>query len=199
MKKTDLIELLKDIADDGDINDTILKTDEFKGLKDLSKLSADNISEIFNSEVGKAYMTSHDDSVRSKAVETFKNGKMQEEIKKAVEAATNIKKTPEQLEIEKLKKQFEDSQAELTKERNITKYSKVLKDKGLPTELVDFVYGDGTDEMVNKNISTLETILNNAVNDGVKAKLGESSYTPPTEENNNELNAQIASAMGVTN
>lgn len=199
MKKTDLIELLKDIADDGDINDTILKTDEFKGLKDLSKLSADNISEIFNSEVGKAYMTSHDDSVRSKAVETFKNGKMQEEIKKAVEAATNIKKTPEQLEIEKLKKQFEDSQAELTKERNITKYSKVLKDKGLPTELVDFVYGDGTDEMVNKNISTLETILNNAVNDGVKAKLGEGSYTPPTGEINSELNTQIAAAMGVTN
>ena len=199
MKKTDLIELLKDIADDGDINDTILKTDEFKGLKDLSKLSADNISEIFNSEVGKAYMTSHDDSVRSKAVETFKNGKMQEEIRKAVEEAKNEKKSPEQLEIEKLKKQFEDSQAELAKEKAMSKLSKTLKDKKLPVELADFAYGDGTEENINQNINTLEAILNTAVSDGIKAKLGEGSYTPPTGEINSELNTQIAAAMGVTN
>lgn len=199
MKKADLIELLKDIADDGDINDTILKTDEFKGLKDLSKLSADNISEIFNSEVGKAFLTSHDDSVRSKAVETFKNGKMQEEIRKAVEEAKNEKKSPEQLEIEKLKKQFEDSQAELAKEKAMSKLSKTLKDKKLPVELADFAYGDGTEENINQNINTLEAILNTAVSDGIKAKLGEGSYTPPTGEINSELNTQIAAAMGVTN
>lgn len=197
MKKTDLIELLKDIADDGDINEKILGTDEFKGLKDLSKLTADDIKGILVGEVGKAYMTSHDDSVRSKAVETFKNGKMQEEIKKAVEAATNKKKTPEQEEIEKLKKQFEDSQAELTKERNTAKYSKVLKDKGLPTELVNFVYGDGTEETVNKNIDTISEIIKGAVDSKVNAKMGQGSYTPPTDNATNALNAQIASAMGV--
>ena len=197
MKKSELLELLKDMADDGDINDTILKADEFKGLKDLSKLSVENITEILNGEIGKAYMTSHDDSVRSKAVETFKNGKMQEEIKKAVEAATNKKKTPEQEEIEKLKKQFEDSQAELTKERNTAKYSKVLKDKGLPTELVSFVYGDGTEEVVNKNIDTISEIIQGAVDSKVNAKMGQGSYTPPSDNVTNALNAQIASAMGV--
>ena len=197
MKKTDLIELLKDIADDGDINETLLKHDEFKSLKDLSKLTADDIKGVLTGEVGKAYMTSHDDSVRSKAVETFKNGKMQDEIKKAIEESKNETKSPEQIEIEKLKKQFEESQAELTKERNTAKYSKLLKDKGLPTELVDFVYGDGTDETVNKNIDTISGIIKNAVDTKVNAKMEQGSYNPPDSTSTNTLNSQIANAMGV--
>lgn len=197
MLKKDVIELLKDIADDGDINETILKQDEFKGLKDLSKLTADDIKGILTGEVGKAFLTSHDDSVRSKAVETFKNGKMQDEIKKAIEESKNETKSPEQIEIEKLKKQFEESQAELTKERNTAKYSKLLKDKGLPTELVDFVYGDGTDETVNKNIDTISGIIKNAVDTKVNAKMEQGSYNPPDSTSTNTLNSQIANAMGV--
>ena len=197
MKKSELLDLIKDIADDGNINDTILKTDEFKGLKDLSKLTSGDITNILTGEVGKAYMTSHDDSVRSKAVETFKNGKMQDEIKKAIEESKNETKSPEQIEIEKLKKQFEESQAELTKERNTAKYSKLLKDKGLPTELVDFVYGDGTDETVNKNIDTISGIIKNAVDTKVNAKMEQGSYNPPDSTSTNTLNSQIANAMGV--
>ena len=197
MKKTDLLDLIKDIADDGDINETILEQDEFKSLKDLSKLTSGDITNILTGEVGKAYMTSHDDSVRSKAVETFKNGKMQDEIKKAIEESKNETKSPEQIEIEKLKKQFEESQAELTKERNTAKYSKLLKDKGLPTELVDFVYGDGTDETVNKNIDTISGIIKNAVDTKVNAKMEQGSYNPPDSTSTNTLNSQIANAMGV--
>ncbi|NFO38885.1 DUF4355 domain-containing protein [Clostridium botulinum] len=197
MKKADLLKLVESIADDGDINEFLLGHEEFKGLKDLSKLGADDINGILTGEVGKAYLTSHDDSVRSKAVETFKTGKMQEEIKKAIEAATNKKKTPEQEELEKLKKQFEDSQAELTKERTMSTLSKTLKEKNLPIELANFAYGDGKEETYTKNIETLEGILNNAVDSGVKAKLGTSSYTPPADAQTNALNAQIAQAMGV--
>ena len=197
MIKSDLLKLVEAIADDGDINETLLKHEEFKGLKDLSKLNVEDITGILQGEVGKAYMTSHDDSVRSKAVETFKNGKMQDEIKKAVEAATNKKKTPEQEELEKLKKQFEESQAELTKERTMNKLSATLKEKELPVELAQFAYGDGQEETINKNIDTLQGILNNAIDSGVKAKLGTSAYTPPADSQTNALNAQIASAMGV--
>lgn len=197
MTKTDLLNLIKDIADDGDINEILLKHEEFKRLKDLSKLNVEDITEVLTGEVGKAYMTSHDNSVRSKAVETFKNGKMQEEIKKAVEEAKNGKKTPEQEALEKLQKEFEASQAELTKERTMNKLSAILKEKEMPIELANFAYGDGQEETITKNIETLQGILNNAVDSGVKAKLGINSYTPPTDNATNALNAQIASAMGV--
>ena len=155
MKKADLIKLIEKIADDGDINEIILGADEFKdlGKVDLSKLTMEEFKTLMESnESVKGYMTSHDDSIRSKAVETFQNGKMKDIIKKAVDEAKNGKKTPEQEALEKLQKQFEDSQAELAKERTIGKYTKVLKDKGLPVELVDYIYGDGKDETIDKNI-----------------------------------------------
>lgn len=200
MKKTDLIKLIEKIADDGDINDVILGTDEFKelGKVDLSKLTVEEFKNLLeNNESAKGYMTSHDDSIRSKAVETFQNGKMKDIIKKAVDEAKNGKKTPEQEALEKLQKQFEDSQAELTKERTIGKYTKVLKDKGLPVELVDYIYGDGKDETIDKNIENIGSIFNSAIDSGVKSKLGSNAYTPPADDTTNALNAQIAAAMGV--
>lgn len=200
MKKSDLLKLVESITDDGDINEIILGTDEFKNLgeMDLSKLTIEDFQKIVTeNQTIKGYNQSAIDSAVSKGVETFKNGKMQEVIKKAVDEAKNGKKTPEQEQIEALKKQFEDSQAELNKERTMNKLSATLKDKQLPIELANFAYGDGQEESINKNIDTLQSILNTAVDNGVKAKLGTSSYTPPADSATNALNSQIAQAMGV--
>lgn len=200
MKKSDLLKLIETIADDGDINEVILGADEFKelGKVDLSKLSTDEFKNLLTTnEAIKGYMTSRDDSIRSSAVETFKSGKMKELIDKAVEEAKNGKKTPEQERIEELEKQFAESQAQIQRQNTINKYTGVLKEKGLPTELVDFVYGDGKEETIDKNIETLGTVFNSAIDSGVKSKLGTSSYVPPNDDATNALDAQIASAMGV--
>ncbi|WP_099329997.1 DUF4355 domain-containing protein [Clostridium paraputrificum] len=200
MKKSELLKLIETIADDGDINEVILGADEFKelGKVDLSKLSTDEFKNLLTTnEAIKGYMTSHDDSIRSSAVETFKSGKMKELIDKAVEEAKNGKKTPEQERIEELEKQFAESQAQIQRQNTINKYTGVLKEKGLPTELVDFVYGDGKEETIDKNIETLGTVFTSAIDSGVKSKLGTSSYVPPNDDATNALDAQIASAMGV--
>ncbi|MDS0525464.1 DUF4355 domain-containing protein [Clostridium sp. SHJSY1] len=200
MKKADLIKLIENITDDGDINETILGTDEFKdlGKLDLSKLTAEDFQKLITeNETIKGYNQSLIDSAVSKGVDTFQNGKMQEIIKKAVDEAKNGKKTPEQEQLEQLQKQFDDSQAELQKERTIGKYTKVLKEKNLPTDLVNFIYGDGKEETIDKNIETIGNIFSGAVDAGVKGKLGTSSYTPPADDATNTLNAQIAAAMGV--
>lgn len=200
MKKSELLKLIETIADDGDINEVILGADEFKelGKVDLSKLSTDEFKNLLTTnEAIKGYMTSRDDSIRSSAVETFKSGKMKELINKAVEEAKNGKKTPEQERIEELEKQFAESQAQIQRQNTINKYTGVLKEKGLPTELVDFVYGDGKEETIDKNIETLGTVFNSAIDSGVKSKLGTSSYVPPNDDATNALDAQIASAMGV--
>lgn len=200
MKKSELLKLIETIADDGDINEVILGADEFKGLGkvDLSKLTTDEFKNLLTTnEVIKGYMSSHDDSIRSSAVETFKSGKMKELIDKAVEEAKNGKKTPEQERIEELEKQFAESQAQIQRQNTINKYTGVLKEKGLPTELVDFVYGDGKEETIDKNIETLGTVFTSAIDSGVKSKLGTSSYVPPNDDATNALDAQIASAMGV--
>lgn len=200
MKKADLLKLVEQLADDGDINETILGADEFKNLGsvDLSKLTVEDFTKLITDNATiKGYNQSAIDSAVSKGVETFKGGKMLEEINKAVEEAKNGKKSPEQEALEKLQKQFEDSQAELTKERTIGKYTKVLKDKGLPVEVVNYLLGDGKEETIDKNIEDFTSIFNGAIDNGVKSKLGANSYTPPADDATNALNTQIASAMGV--
>lgn len=202
MIKSDLLKLVEAIADDGDINETLLGSDEFKGLKDLSKLNAEDITEILAGEVGKAYITSHDDSVRSTAVETYKNGKGKEAIEKArkegiEEGKTGKKKTPEMERIEALEKKNAELEAQALKNTTNAAIGKILEGKKLPSELVDFVYGDGKEETYKNNIDTIEKIINGAVDSGVKAKLGTSSYTPPADAQTNALNTQIANAMGV--
>ena len=202
MKKIDLLNLLKEIADDGDINETLLGNEEFKAYKDLSKLTADDIGTILTGEVGKAYMQSHDDSVRSHAVDTYKNGKGKEALEKArlegiEEGKNGKKKTPEMERIEQLEKQLAEANAQATRNATNSAIGKILESKKLPSELIDFVYGDCKEDTYTKNIETIEKIINDTTNNNMQAKLGQGSYVPPTDAQTNSLNSQIAQAMGV--
>ena len=202
MKKIDLLNLLKEIADDGDINETLLGNEEFKAYKDLSKLTTDDIGTIITGEVGKAYMQSHDDSVRSHAVDTYKNGKGKEALEKArlegiEEGKNGKKKTPEMERIEQLEKQLAEANAQATRNATNSAIGKILESKKLPSELIDFVYGDGKEDTYTKNIETIEKIINDTTNNNMQTKLGQGSYVPPTDAQTNSLNSQIAQAMGV--
>ena len=203
MKKIDLLNLLNEIADDGDINETLLSNEEFKAYKDLNKLTADDIGTILNGEVGKVYMQSHDDSVRSHAVETYKNGKGKEAIEKArlegiEEGKNGKKKTPEMERIEQLEKQLAEANAQATRNATNSAIGKILESKKLPSELIDFVYGDGKEDTYTKNIETIEKIINDTTNNNMQTKLGQGAYVPPTDVQTNNLNSQIAQAMGIT-
>lgn len=198
MKKSELLEVLKDIADDSEINETIQGIEGLAKPFDINSIGLDQFKQVLegNKEV-KAYYQSALDSGIGKGVATFKEktlpGIIEEELKKA----NNKKKTPEQLELEELKAKFEALEKEKAKADMTTKYTKVLTEKGLNTDLINFVLGEN-DETTTQNIESIEKIINGAVDNGVKNKLSSSSYTPPSESNvDNSLNAQIASAMGV--
>lgn len=198
MKKSELLEVLKDIADDSEINETIQGIEGLAKPFDINSIGLDQFKQVLegNKEV-KAYYQSALDSGIGKGVATFKEktlpGIIEEELKKA----NNKKKTPEQLELEELKAKFEALEKEKTKADMTSKYTKVLTEKGLNADLINFVLGEN-DETTTQNIESIEKIINGAVDNGVKNKLSSSSYTPPSESNvDNSLNAQIASAMGV--
>ena len=198
MLKSELLEKLKDIADDADINEAIQGIEGLAKPFDVTSIGLEDFKKVLesNKEV-KAYYQSALDSGIGKGVATFKSetlpGIIEEELKKA----NNKKKTPEQLELEELKAKFEALEKEKTKADMTTKYTKVLTEKGLNTDLINFVLGEN-DETTTQNIESIEKIINGAVDNGVKNKLSSSSYTPPSESNvDNSLNAQIASAMGV--
>ena len=198
MLKSELLEKLKDIADDADINEAIQGIEGLAKPLDITSIGLEDFKKVLesNKEV-KAYYQSALDSGIGKGVATFKSetlpGIIEEELKKA----NNKKKTPEQLELEELKAKFEALEKEKAKADMTTKYTKVLTEKGLNTDLINFVLGEN-DETTTQNIESIEKIINGAIDNGVKNKLSSSSYTPPSESNvDNSLNAQIASAMGV--
>ena len=193
-----------------DIQTYITENAENEDVKDLIKsfqqpITRDAVETWCKDGEGRSWLDRTCDLYSNKAVETARNNAIakfkEEELPKIIEEelkkANNKKKTPEQIELEELKAKFEALEKEKTKADMTSKYTKVLTEKGLNTDLINFVLGEN-DETTTQNIESIEKIINGAVDNGVKNKLSSSSYTPPSESNvDNSLNAQIASAMGV--
>ena len=193
-----------------DIQTYITENAENEDVKDLIKsfqqpITRDAVETWCKDGEGRSWLDRTCDLYSNKAVETARNNAIakfkEEELPKIIEEelkkVNNKKKTPEQIELEELKAKFEALEKEKTKADMTSKYTKVLTEKGLNTDLINFVLGEN-DETTTQNIESIEKIINGAVDNGVKNKLSSSSYTPPSESNvDNSLNAQIASAMGV--
>lgn len=179
MLKKQLIELLKDIDDETDINETILSMEDF-AKSSTKDITLEDFKELLaNNKVVNAYYTSSLDSARSKAVETYKTGKGQEAINKAVEEALKNKGneglSEAEIQLKELQAKFEAMEKEKTRAEMSAKYSKVLGEKGLSTDLIDFVLAD-TDELTTANIDKIGSIINNVTNNKVKEKVYGNSY-----------------------
>ena len=168
MLKSELLEKLKDIADDSEINETIQGIEGLAKPFDINSIGLDQFKQVLegNKEV-KAYYQSALDSGIGKGVATFKEKTLPKIIEEELKKANNKKKTPEQIELEELKAKFEALEKEKTKADMTSKYTKVLTEKGLNTDLINFVLGEN-DETTTQNIESIEKIINGAVDNGVK-------------------------------
>lgn len=191
MKKSELLEKLKDIADDADINETILSIEDFaKSSKfDTNKLTIEDFKNVLaNNKEIKAYYTSALDSGISKAVnshdEKFKKEKLPLLVDAEIKKRSNEGKSETEIQLQEMKEQLEKMKAEKLKADMSAKYTKVLSEKGLSTELIDFVLG-ADDETTTANIDKINSIIGNVANSRVKEKIGESSYKQEGISNSN--------------
>lgn len=197
MLKSELLKLIEEVGD----NDSVLET--LKGIEgltnssiDYSKLTVEEYKTILeNNKEIKGYQTSLIDSAVSKGVESFKTKKMPQYIEDEIKKRDNSTKTPEQIELEELKKQIDNMQKEKARAELSSKYTKVLNEKKLPVEFIDFILSDN-EEVIESNIGKIETILTKAVSDGVTSKLG-NGYTPPKNPSNNKLKVEDLANMSV--
>lgn len=191
MIKSELLEKLKDIADDADINETILSIEDFaKSSKfDTNKLTIEDFKNVLaNNKEIKAYYTSALDSGISKAVnshdEKFKKEKLPGIIESEIKKRSNEGKSETEIQLQEMKEQLEKMKAEKLKADMSAKYTKVLSEKGLSAELIDFVLG-ADDETTTANIDKINSIIGNVANSRVKEKIGESSYKQEGISNSN--------------
>ena len=178
MLKSELLEKLKDIADDADINETILKMDDFaKSSKiDVTKMTIDDYKNMLaNNDIIKAYYQSSFDSAVGRAVtnhdEKFKREKLPGIIEEAIKAKASEGLTPEQKQLRELQEQLETMKAEKAKAELLEVNRNKLKGQGLDTSLAKYINNDD-------DITFFKELISNSVQAGIKEKLGNSNYKP---------------------
>ena len=197
MLKSELLEKLKDIAEDADVNEAILSIDDFAKSSeiDVKKLTVDDYKNMLaNNEVIKAYYQSSFDSAVGSAVtkhdQKFMKEKfptlLEEEIKKR--DTSNL--TPDQLKIKELEEKMAKYEAEKAESLRLETNRNKLKESGLNTDLARFIKEDS-------DIDFFKNLINNSVKAEVKNKLGNSSYKPPVVDNNlNKITKEQFNKMG---
>ena len=174
MLKKELLELIKDIEDDKDV-DEILATSElankFGGL-DMFKQKINTDKDF------KSFVDSLKDQHLNKGLETWKQNNLQSLIDDKIKELYP-EEDPKDTELVKLKQEMENMKREKIKEQLTNKALKIATEKGLPTDLVDYFIGQD-EETTNKNLETLEKVFTDKLETTVKERLKDNSYTPPS-------------------
>ena len=157
MLKKDLLEKLKDIAEDADVDEAIKAMDEYKATVDYSKLTTDEYKKILEENpVIKAYQQSSFDSAVGSAVTKHDQKFMKEKLPGLIEEEIK-KRNNKDCALHKLN----------IYSKMMNKYSKVLADKKLPAELVDYVVGKD-EETSNKNVEFFNGLIGKLTEQNLK-------------------------------
>ena len=180
MLKSELLEKLKDIADDADINETILGMEDFAKSSevDVKKLTIDDYKNMLaNNEVIKAYHQSSFDSAVGTAVtnhdNNFKKNKLPKLIEDEIQKRNTENMTPEQKQLKELQAQLDAMKLEKEQAELLNANANKLKENGLDTGLAKYIKSD-------EDITFFKSLIDNSVQAGIKEKLGNSNYKPPT-------------------
>lgn len=140
-------------------------------LKELSRPTEESVKEFLDSYQGKKVLQPYLDRHFTKSLETWKQNNLEklidEEVKKRYP-----EKTPEQIEIEKLRQQIEETERARRREALVNKALKLADEKALPKGIIDFFIADD-EESTLKNLERLEQEYNAAVQKAVEAKFKE--------------------------
>ena len=171
MLKSELLALINEADDNADIDEIILSNGFAKPITDV-----EGLNKLLESD--KSLQGLFDKKVTT-GIENFKKNGMQKIIEAEVLKRTGKNETPEQKEIRELKERLDKADKEKAKAEMISKYKYLLTEKKIPSNMIDFLLAED-DETTGANIELFENSMKQYIETGIKAKLGDSEYTPPT-------------------
>lgn len=171
MLKSELLALINEADDNADIDEIILSNGFAKPITDV-----EGLNKLLESD--KSLQGLFDKKVTT-GIENFKKNGMQKLIEAEVLKRTGKNETPEQKEIRELKERLDKADKEKAKAEMISKYKDVLTEKKIPSNMIDFLLAQD-DETTGANIELFENSMKQYIETGIKEKLGDSEYTPPT-------------------
>lgn len=179
MKKSELLKLIENVADDGEINDLLLSNEEFK----TKEIDVDSFKELLasNKEI-KAYYQSALDSGISKGVakfeENFKANKLPGLIEEGIKAKSDEGLTEEQKKLRELQATLEAMKKEKEDGERLSKYRNSEEGKNIPEKLLSkLISNDET--LTAELIGLYNTSIKELVEVQVKERLNGGAYKPP--------------------
>lgn len=158
MLKKELAELLKDMKDEDSIDEALKKAEPVKAFIN-SGLTLEAFKSKINDPTFKSYIDSLNDTHFNKALETWKTNHLDEFIQNEYyKKHPDDKKDPTAIELEKLKKQLEDSENARKLEIAKASISKKLTEKKLPIELAERI-ADLDETKSNENFVFYEKLF----------------------------------------
>ncbi|KFC31091.1 DUF4355 domain-containing protein [Bacillus subtilis] len=139
---------------------------------ELSAVSADKVKGFLETEEGKRFIQPRLDSYFTKGLDTWKSNNLESLIEEELQKR-NPSKTPEQIELEKLRSEIERERAARNREALVNKALNVADEKQLPKGVIDYFIGED-EETTLANLSKFEETFNAAVQNAVDIKFKES-------------------------
>lgn len=146
-------------------------------LQGFKQFSVEEVQKFVNdNQDAKKWFDSERDRHFDKGLTTWKTNNLEklitEEIKKR-----NPDKSPEQIENERLRADFEKLERTIALKEVKEKATLTATEKKIPLEILDFLISED-EEKTNTNLSTFESVMDKYVKAQVEERL-KGSYTPP--------------------
>lgn len=205
MNKTELLKLVESLKGEDSVLETLQGIEGLTKTFDLKTIGLDDFKNVLETnDIAKTYFQSSVDSGVGKGVNAYKENFTKNELPKLVEEAIKAKsnegKSDAEIKLEQALAEIAEMKNKNALSEMKAKYTKVLSDKGVKPDLIDFLkLNTENDEENNSTIEKVVEYINSSIAEGVKTKFGNNAYTPPSQDNNNKdsLKSQLNAVMGV--
>lgn len=175
MLKSELLEKLKDIDDNAEVDEVL---EGFAKPFDVNNITLEDYKNLLaNNKEIKGYYTSQLDSKVSKGIESWKKNNLDKLIEEGIKAKSTEGLTEDQKQLRELQEQIEKMKQEKAQAELLESNRGKLKEQGLSEDLAKYVTSDD-------DITFFKDLITSSVNAGVQEKIKGNTYTPP---NNNNL------------
>jgi hypothetical protein len=134
-------------------------------LGELRQPTAQDVEGFLDTEAGRKLLQPRLDSHFTKGLNTWKENNLENLVDAEVKKR-NPDKTPEQLELEKLRQELDNQKKEAAREKLTNKAVAYASENGLPTDVVSFFLGEDEDSTI-KNLDLLKEKYEAAVSAAV--------------------------------
>ena len=198
MLKKDLIEKIKALKDDEDINTELVGTDIETQFK-TNGVTLDAFKEKMKTDKDfKAYTESENDKYHTKALKTWKENNLEKELEPFIQAKyPDLVKDPIKKELLEMKKELEKERASNARKDLLSDAMKYAAEKKLPAGFIDKFLGEDLDS-TKANLDVLAVDWAKGLETSMTEKFKSSSYVPGGKGEDG-ANISIGASMAAQN